>query len=124
MNDKVNDKEFANQEAGDEGEQIVYNDLRKQYPVTKGYKVIWASKDENEPCYDFRVVKNNSVICYYDAKTTKRGMANTDSIPFFMRRSQWDFLQSLNDGTPYYIARLFMGDNSSIIYMQISMKNI
>lgn len=123
MNDKVNDKEFANLEEGDAGEKIVYNDLKKQYPVTKGYKVIWASKDEDEPCYDFRVIKGNSVICYCDAKTTKRGTANADSIPFFMRRSQWDFLQSLDDSTPYFIARVFMGDNGAIKYMRITKKD-
>jgi hypothetical protein len=69
------------------------------------------------------VIKGNSVICYCDAKTTKRGTANADSIPFFMRRSQWDFLQSLDDSTPYFIARVFMGDNGAIKYMRITKKD-
>lgn len=51
--------------------------------------------------------ENNDVVCYCDAKTTKRGVANADSIPFFIRRSQWEFLQTLNEDIPYYIARVF-----------------
>lgn len=117
--DNVDDRSFANQEEGELGEGIVYKELMALYPKRKGYSVIWASKEENEPCYDFVVKKNEEVVCYCDAKTTKRGIANADSIPFFMRRSQWEFLQTLNECIPYYIARVFLGDNNAVKFVRI-----
>lgn len=117
--DNVDDRSFANQEEGELGEGIVYKELMALYPKRKGYSVIWASKEENEPCYDFVVKKKEEVVCYCDAKTTKRGIANADSIPFFMRRSQWEFLQTLNECIPYYIARVFLGDNNAVKFVRI-----
>ena len=96
----------------------MYKDLQLKYPRTKGFNVVWASRDRNEPCYDFEITKNSQPFCYCDAKTTRRGIANADSIPFFTRRSQWDFLQAL-DSIPYIIARVFMKDGGEIKYMRI-----
>ena len=121
--DTVDDKSYAGEDTGEWGEQIVYNDLLQKYPRSKGYKVIWASKELDEPRYDFEIQLNGEPICYYDAKTTVRGAANADSIPFFMRKSQWEFLQTLNDNKPYYIARVFKGDNGAIKYLQIQSKD-
>lgn len=45
---------------------------------------------------------------------------HADSIPFFMRRSQWKFLQTIDKNTPYYIARVFLGDNNAVKIMRIS----
>ena len=117
--EKIDDKEFADSKEGDLGEEIVYKDLLLKYPRTKGFNVVWASRDRNEPCYDFEITKNGQPFCYCDAKTTRRGIANADSIPFFMRRSQWDFLQALDDSIPYVIARVFMKDGGGIKYMRI-----
>lgn len=117
--EKIDDKEFADSKEGDLGEEIVYKDLLLKYPRTKGFSVIWASRDRNEPCYDFEITKNGQPFCYCDAKTTRRGIANADSIPFFMRRSQWDFLQALDDSIPYIIARVFMRDGGEINYIRI-----
>lgn len=120
LNQQIDDSAYADSAEGDMGEEIVWKDLRVKYPASKGYKVVWASKEDNEPCYDFRVEHKNQVVCYCDAKTTKRGVANADSIPFFMRKSQWTFLQTLDSNTPYYIARVFMGDKGTIKYLRIS----
>ena len=38
--DVVDDKTYADSEEGDHGEQIVWKDLQKKYPLNKGYKVI------------------------------------------------------------------------------------
>lgn len=119
--DTVDDKEFADLEEGEMGERVVLDDLYKKYPEEDGYNVIWASHVENEARYDFRIEKDNSVICYCDAKTTSRGLGNSDSIPFFMRKSQWLFLSELGD-TPYYIARVFVADNNRIKYLRIRLK--
>ena len=120
--DEVDDKTFADSDEGERGEEIVYKDLLKKYPRAKGFNVVWASKDRNEPCYDFEITKNDEPFCYCDAETTSRGIANADSIPFFMRKSQWSFLQTLDESTPYIIARVFLGDGGSIKYMQIKRK--
>ena len=121
--EKIDDKEFADSKEGDLGEELVYKDLLLKYPRTKGFSVIWASRDRNEPCYDFEITRNGQTFCYCDAKTTRRGIANADSIPFFMRRSQWDFLQTLDDSLPYIIARVFMKDGGEIKYMRITKTN-
>lgn len=42
----------------------------------------------------------------------------TDSIPFFMRMSQWEFLPTINDDVKYLIARVFKGVDI-IKYLQI-----
>lgn len=120
LGDSVDDSSFANLAEGDYGEEIVYKKLRGLYPKSEGYSVIWASRDTNEPCYDFVVKQNDNVVCYCDAKTTKRGITNADSIPFFMRRSQWEFLQTLSPDTPYYIARVFMGSGDIVKFIRIS----
>ena len=123
---KVDDKSYANLGEGDLGESIVYKELYKElkriYPNKKGYQIVWASRDRNEPCYDFEILKNGETICYYDAKTTSRGLNNSDSIPFFLRKSQWNFLSALSDNTPYYIARVFLADNNRILFLRLSLK--
>lgn len=118
LSDKTDDKSYANSEEGDDGERIVYKDLLQKFPRTKGYTIVWASRDRNEPRFDFEVLKGDKKICYCDAKTTMRGIDNADSIPFFMRKSQWEFLQTLSD-EPYYIARVFRGDGDKIRYINL-----
>ena len=120
--DIVDDKTFADSEEGCYGESIVFADLKDKYPSSEGYKVIWSSRDFNEPCYDFEVKKGNQTIFFCDAKTTSRGIDNADSIPFFMRKSQWDFLNKLDNQIPYYVARLFLSSNI-IKYINISLKS-
>lgn len=120
LTEKIDDKEFADSSEGDMGEELVYKSLLLKYPRQKGYNVVWASKERNEPCYDFEISQNGKIVCYCDAKTTRRGIANADSIPFFMRRSQWEFLRMLDDSTPYLIARVFVKDGGEIRFMRIS----
>lgn len=116
----VDDQEFADSSTGDSGEEIVYKDLKMKYPRNSGYEVIWASRDRNEPCYDFEILKNGQTYLYCDAKTTTRGIANADSIPFFMRKSQWEFLEQLDEAIPYVVARVFMKDKGDIKYIKVS----
>lgn len=120
LSDVVNDTAYADSTGGDIGEEIVYRNLQQKYPRTQGYNVVWASRDRKEPCYDFEITLNGQIYCYCDAKTTKRGINNADSIPFYMRKSQWVFLKSLDGNTPYYIARVFSADNNRIEYLRIS----
>lgn len=119
--EQVDDQTFADSQEGDLGEELVYRDLLRKYPRTNGFRVVWASKEKGEPCYDFEITKNGQPFCYCDAKTTRRGISNADSIPFFMRRSQWTFLQTLDDSLPYIIARVFLREKE-IKYMRIMNK--
>ncbi len=118
LSNKVDDEVHANPDNGAEGERIVYKELLRKYLTKDGYRVIWSSKD-GEPCFDFKIIKDDKPFCYYDAKTTIRGIANSDSIPFFMRKSQWDFLRELDDSIPYVIARVFLGDENKVKYIRI-----
>ena len=115
---EIDDQSNANSETGDFGEQLVYADLRKKYPQTKGYDVIWASK-KGEPKFDFEIRLSGETVLYVDAKTTMRGLANSDSIPFFMRNSQWEFLPTIEANVKYLIARVFKSENL-VKYLQIN----
>lgn len=119
LQNDIDDRENANSETGDFGEKLVYNDLRRKYKESSGYKVIWASK-EGEPRFDFEVKLKEKTVLYVDAKTTMRGISNSDSIPFFMRNSQWDFLPTIDTDVKYLIARVFKKDQT-IKYLQIEM---
>ena len=119
MLQQIDDETYADANSGDVGEQIVYKDLMRKYPADRGYRVIWASKEKNEPCYDFEITKNGKIFMYCDAKTTSRGISNADSIPFYMRKSQWTFLEKLDNEIPYVIARVFMKDGGMIRYMRL-----
>ena len=117
----VDDNEHANPEEGQVGESVVWEELKKRYPESDGYNVIWSSRVDHEPRYDFKIEKNGSVFCYCDAKTTSRGICNSDSIPFYLRMSQFNFLQQLEDSIPYYVARVFVADNYQIRFFRLSL---
>jgi hypothetical protein len=123
LQEEVDDHTHANEATGDIGEELIYKDLQKQFPSYQGYKVIWSSKELNEARFDFEVTKNDETFWYVDAKTTVRGMHNADSIPFFMRNAQWDFLQTIEAKEKYLIARVFLGgETSNIKYININTK--
>ena len=81
------------------------------------YELTDSQKDTYSQAEIF--IYNGTTICYYDAKTTTRGLSNSDSIPFFLRKSQWKFLNQLPEAKAYYIARVFIGDNGNIQYVRI-----
>ena len=118
MKSEIDDRVNASAETGDYGENLVYEDLRKKYKSTEGYDVIWAAK-KGEPRFDFEVKERGKTKLYVDAKTTMRGISNSDSIPFFMRNSQWEFLPTISNDVKYVIARVFK-KSQEIKYLQIS----
>jgi hypothetical protein len=121
LQSEIDDKENANSEIGEYGESLVFNDLRQKYKSSDSYEVIWASK-KGEAKYDFEVKLQAKTVLYVDAKTTMRGISNSDSIPFFMRKSQWEFLPSIELDVKYLIARVYKKDNT-IKYLQINTFN-
>lgn len=117
----IDDNKYADSAVGLTGESVVYDELQRRYPKSEGYRILWCSRDYNEPRFDFKIEKDDTIICYCDAKTTSRGIDNADSIPFFLRKSQYCFLHDLPKETPYYIARVFKSDNYEIHFFRISL---
>lgn len=118
LQSEIDDKQNADSETGEYGENLVYNDLRKKYKSSDNYEVIWTSK-KGEARFDFEVKLKGKTVFYVDAKTTMRGISNSDSIPFFMRNSQWEFLPTINNDIKYLIARVFKREEI-IKYLQIN----
>ena len=118
MQSEIDDKQNANSETGEYGENLVFNDLRQKYKQFDSYEVIWASK-KGEARFDFEVRHKGRTVLFVDAKTTMRGISNSDSIPFFMRNSQWNFLPTIEIEVKYLIARVFKKENA-IKYLQIN----
>lgn len=121
LQSEIDDKQNANSETGEYGENLVFNDLRQKYNQSDGYEVIWASK-KGEARFDFEVKHKGRAVLFVDAKTTMRGISNSDSIPFFMRNSQWNFLPTIEIDVKYLIARVFKKENA-IKYLQINTFN-
>lgn len=117
----VDDVSFANEYEGKIGEAIVYSDL---VSIFHDADIIWASRDHAIEEYDFEV-KKNGISIYIDAKTTNQGIANSDSIPFFVRTKQWEFLESDATNDNYYVARVFInGSRHEIKYLKLDRKEI
>jgi hypothetical protein len=122
LQSEVDDTNNANSETGEYGENLVFNDLRQKYKQPDNYEVIWSSK-KGEARFDFEVRHRGKTVLFVDAKTTMRGISNSDSIPFFMRNSQWEFLPSVEVDVKYLIARVFKKENI-IMYLQINTFNL
>jgi len=104
LNQKVEDN--PDEELGDIGEEFVYYELCRRFG--KDY-VEWINEDE----YDFRVVNRDRTVRYYiDAKTTNKGIGNSDNVPFYMRYSQWIFLPKDEVMGKYLIARVFKNEGN------------
>lgn len=112
LNQKVIDN--PDEELGDIGEEFVFHELCKRFGEEK---VKWVKENE----YDFIVYNGDGTVRYYvDAKTTARGINNSDNVPFFMRHAQWNFLPKKKVRGRYVIARVFkQGNNYGIRFLNI-----
>ncbi|MGE0569334.1 MAG: hypothetical protein AB7O73_15450, partial [Bacteroidia bacterium] len=125
-NSFVDDEENANEELGNIGENYLFKWLQNKYKDSTEYEVEWVAKTRQEPNYDFEVRKNGKPWIFIDAKTTNHGISNSDTVPFFMRKGQWDFLPTLTKEQIYFIARIFIenGDNISIKFLNIKPEEV
>ncbi|MBK7383538.1 MAG: hypothetical protein IPI81_09400 [Flavobacteriales bacterium] len=115
------DETHADSDIGERGESIVHTKLKERFPEPV-YEIVWSSK-EGEQRYDFevRLRQDKVTVLYVDAKTTNSGFANTDSIPFFLRKSQWVFLEDPLARQKYEVARVFLeNEESSIRWLRLS----
>lgn len=125
LSQKTDDETHANKNTGYTGEEIVFEELNKKFSSFNNAQVIWASRDRQEPCYDFEVIRDGEIILYVDAKTTNQGIANSDSIPFFVRRKQWEFLKDESVRNKYIVARVTTGSgNIGIEWLSLNLGNL
>lgn len=125
LQEEIDDTTYADEETGKIGEKLVYEDLKKKFPEYQGYKVIWSSKELNECRFDFEIRYQENTKYFIDAKTTIRGISNSDSIPFFMRKSQWSFIKTNDAKKKYLLARVFLQNEShQVNYLSINLKNL
>ena len=115
LNHKQQDN--PDEELGDIGEEFLNFELCKIFGENR---VIWENKSE----YDFRILNPDleTTKYYIDAKTTAKGIANTENVPFYMRTAQWNFLQKEKALNKYVIARVYKnGGAFEVKYMKINL---
>ncbi len=114
LNSKQEDN--PDEELGNIGEEFLYHQLCQIFGENR---VLWEDKSE----YDFRVLEKDLTTTKYfiDAKTTGKGIANSDNVPFFMRTAQWAFLDKQQASDKYIIARIFKnGGTIDVKYLKLN----
>jgi len=114
LNSKQEDN--PDEELGNIGEEFLYHQLCQKFGEKR---VLWEDKSE----YDFRVLEKDLTTTKYfiDAKTTGKGIANSNNVPFFMRTAQWTFLDKQQANDKYIIARIFKNGRSiDVKYLKLN----
>lgn len=109
-------KDNPDEELGNIGEEFLFHRLCKIFGEDR---VLWENKSE----YDFRILEKDLKVTKYfiDAKTTAKGIANSDNVPFYMRMAQWRFLDSEQVKDKYIIARVFKnGGTIDVKYLKLN----
>ncbi len=105
------------------GEEIVYKELVAKFGESR---VNWLNKGgESYREYDFEILnQSNQVLYYIDAKATTTGEISGDTVPIYIRTSEWDFMQKCKDN--YIIARVYNAKTSSAYtkYLKMGLQNL
>ncbi len=115
LNSKQEDN--PDEELGDIGEEFLHFQLCQIFGEDR---VLWEDKSE----YDFRILETDldKTKYYIDAKTMGKGIANTENVPFYMRRAQWHFLDRKQAFDKYVIARVYKkGSGFDVKYVKINL---
>jgi hypothetical protein len=115
LNSKQEDN--PDEELGDIGEEFLHFQLCQIFGEDR---VLWEDKSE----YDFRILETDldKTKYYIDAKTTGKGIANTENVPFYMRTAQWHFLDREQAFDKYVIARVYKnGSGFDVKYVKINL---
>jgi hypothetical protein len=115
INSKQEDN--PNEELGDIGEEFLHFKLCQIFGEDR---VLWENKSE----YDFRILETDldNTKYYIDAKTTGKGIANAENVPFYMRTAQWHFLDREQAFDKYVIARVYKnGSGFDVKYVKINL---
>ncbi len=115
---------------GNEGEKIVFADLKRKFPEPN--RVRWTSAENPEvdqPTneYDFEIYDKSlkNVLYFVDSKSTTTRKYQTDKTEIYWRNSEWKFIEEQADSN-YIIARVFNvnSNNPEIIYLKISREEL
>lgn len=105
------------------GEEMVYKELVAKFGEIR---VNWLNKGgESYREYDFEILnQNNQVLYYVDAKATTTGEVTGDTVPIYIRPSEWTFMQKCKDN--YIIARVYNAKTSSAYtkYLKMGLQNL
>lgn len=105
------------------GEEFVYRELVAMFGESR---VNWLNKGgESYREYDFEILnQNNQVLYYVDAKATTTGEISGDTVPIYIRTSEWDFMQKCKDN--YIIVRVYNAKSSSAYtkYLKMGLQNL
>lgn len=105
------------------GEELVYKELVAKFGEIK---VNWLNKGgETYKEYDFEILgRNNEVLYFIDAKATTTGEITGDTVPIYIRPSEWTFMQKCKDN--YIIARVYNAKTSSAYtkYLKMGLQNL
>lgn len=118
LNNKQEDN--PNKQLGNIGEEFVFQQLCSIFGANR---VIW----EDKPEFDFKVLENDLTTSkyYIDSKTTAKGIANSNNVPFYMRLAQWNFLENDLACNKYLIARVFKnGTSYNVRFLKIDILSL
>ena len=105
------------------GEEMVYKELVAKFGEIR---VNWLNKGgESYREYDFEILnQNNQVLYYVDANATTTGEVTGDTVPIYIRPSEWTFMQKCKDN--YIIARVYNAKTSSAYtkYLKMGLQNL
>ncbi|MBN2664270.1 MAG: DUF3883 domain-containing protein [Bacteroidales bacterium] len=115
---------YVEQTTGRCGEEFLYTILRKKFENC----VVWLNAHgEASKEYDFIIYTDStkSEIKYFvDAKATSTNENDSDSIPFFIRQSEWNLL--MQGEQKYIVARIFNPKlaNPTVRFLHLHHKNL
>lgn len=105
------------------GEELVYKELVARFGKDR---VLWLNEGgETYHEYDFEILNQKRTVLYYlDAKATITGEISGDSVPIYIRTSEWDFMQKCKDN--YIIGRVYNAKSSSayVKYLKLGLQKL
>ena len=105
------------------GEELVYRELVQKFGKNR---VNWLNEGgETYNKYDFEILNSqNSIKFYIDAKATTTSEISGDTVPIYIRPSEWQFMQECNDN--YIIARVYNARSSNAYtkYLKLGLQNL
>lgn len=105
------------------GEELVFKELIQMFGIEH---VRWMNEGgETYGTYDFEILNGNKEVIYYvDSKATTTSEVSGDTVPIYIRPSEWSFMQ--NAGEKYLIARVYNAKKNGayIKYLNLRLKKL
>ncbi|WP_027003110.1 sacsin N-terminal ATP-binding-like domain-containing protein [Hugenholtzia roseola] len=104
------------------GEEHVNKELERLFP--NRYEWLNSEQEAGKP-YDFIIYSDDTegtVLFYVDAKSTSTSEDDSDSIPFFVMNSEWNFIADGKEN--YVVARVFDTKKANPIVKFLNIRNL